>query len=671
MSDSIRIGSDYRGRYQIGREIARGGTSSVYLAHDRWLSRDIALKKGHPGDQYTKDALTTIFANEDYILSRLQGNFAPSRFEFLPEDLELYMEYLPGHSLDKFLDQWVREGGFPADDVLLRIARNIFMAVQSCHRAGVIVADLKPRNIQIDRGTTADDLSIRLLDFGSAWASDRTSQQRDVDYSAGYGAPELLRREIPTYASDLYSLGAILFALLARQEPGLNLPPRNFGERGSLILPTLQHLVLRLTDDSPDRRPLVEESLATLRACEEELADLAKSLGLQCPQCQMSIPDMAARFCRHCGVSLTRETRVLTQELDTSGKVNPLTRMLEYEHAGEYMHSLYWAKQALKANRLPIEHHVRALGIALRVPAETDFALELASSISFDQLSEASLQRDYLVYLGHVLKARGESFEPKRELFKLGAKSWPKEELLWSWLYLASDQSQQEEVLRLGLLHHPESAKIRFYLGHVYYQRGARSEALTTWMEAFQKGEREPKFLRAVYQLALELEDNSRADVLREVILSGQPRNADEALDLVHFAAEEGRAAKALEAIELGLAKDPYNRDLRRCKAEVLLSQQKYELALDLDWVKSPGGDEHLRSLKARCLYELGRHAEAAQEMAAVIKIGKGTAEIWFDLIRCYQRLGETKHAREALNGALRVFPNDERLLRLNANRGN
>jgi predicted Zn-dependent protease len=180
-----------------------------------------------------------------------------------------------------------------------------------------------------------------------------------------------------------------------------------------------------------------------------------------------------------------------------------------------------------------------------------------------------------------------------------------------------------------------------------------------------QKGKREPRFLQAIYQLAQELADHSRAEVLREVILSRQPENPQEALDLARFAMREGRAARALEAIEQGLSQDPLNPDLRRCKAEVLFGQRKYELVLDLDWVKAAGDDTFLRTLKGQSFYELGRYAEAAQEMAAVITKGNGTAETWYILVRSYQRLGKSDHARQALSNALRAFPDDEHLQRL------
>jgi len=664
MTNTIRIGRDYRGRYTVRRQIATGGTSIVYLAHDRLLSRDVALKKGVPGDRYTRDTLCTIFANEHQILTRLKGVCSPRCYEFLPDELELYMEYRPGRTLDAYLEEWTSTT-FPADDVLLRLARSVVEAVQSCHKAGVIVADLKPRNIQVGPGEAQGTFCLTLLDFGSAWINANTTQGRGADYSAGYGAPELLRGEIPTPASDIYSVGAILFALFARKEPTLHVPPRDFAERRSLVLPALQDLVTRLTEYEPARRPTVEAALNSLRACAEELAELARAGARKCPSCQRPVAEASARFCRHCGAPLIRETRVLSGEMENTGRADPVTRMVECQRAGEYLNALFWAKEALKTNRLPPEHQVSALEIALRVPGEFDFASQLAFSIPFDTLREISARKKYLVCLGQVLQERRDPFVPYRARFERAVSESPEEELLWYWLYLASDSAQQEEVLRSGLAYHPESAKLRFYLGRVLDQRGARGEALAMWVEAVQKGERELRFLQAIYQLSQELADHSRAEVLREVILSRQPENPQEALDLARFATQKGRAARALEAIEQGLSQDPHNLDLRRCKAEVLFGQQKYELLLELDWVKTAGDDTFLRTLKGQSFYELGRYAEAAQEMAAVITKGNGTAETWYILVRSYQRLGKSDHARQALSNALRAFPDDEHLQRL------
>ncbi|HWP84052.1 MAG TPA: tetratricopeptide repeat protein, partial [Terriglobia bacterium] len=603
--------------------------------------------------------------------ARLNGEFAPSRYEFLPDDLELYMEYRPGRTLDVYLEQWTSKMAFPPDEVLLRLAQSVVEAVQSCHRTGVIVADLKPRNIQIGRGEAARPFSVTLLDFGSAWLIGSPNPRPSADYSPGFGAPELLRGESPTPASDLYSVGAILFALFARREPSLHLPPRDFGNRQSLVLPALQDLVMHLTEDEPADRPTVEEALTALRACADDVADLARAAGAHCPRCQQPVPEVSARFCRHCGAPLTRETRVLSEERGASDRADPLGRMAECERAGDYVSALFWAKHAFQTNRLPPRDRVVALEIALRVFGELDFASKLASSLSAEELPNESDQRKYLVCLGQLLagldrfRPNQNQFAQYREQFERAVEKWPEQEFLWCWLYLASDPAQQEKILQSGLTHHPDSARIRLYLGRVQLQRGARHEALSTWVDAVQNGEREPRFLQAVYKLAQELADQTRTEVLREVILSGQPQTPQEALDLARFAAQEGRTAKALEAVEQGLSQDPHNPDLRRCKAEILYAQRKYELVLDLDWVKTAGDDAFLRILKGRCFYELGRAAEAAQEMAAVITRGEGTAETWFILVRCYQRLGKSDYARKALDQALRAFPDDEGLRRL------
>jgi Flp pilus assembly protein TadD len=96
-----------------------------------------------------------------------------------------------------------------------------------------------------------------------------------------------------------------------------------------------------------------------------------------------------------------------------------------------------------------------------------------------------------------------------------------------------------------------------------------------------------------------------------------------------------------------------------------LFQQHKYELVLELDWIKAVADDPFLRTLKGRCLYELRRYAEAVHEMVALINMGHGTLDVWYHLVRCYQRLGKSDHARQALSQALRLFPNDESLKRL------
>jgi predicted Zn-dependent protease len=354
-----------------------------------------------------------------------------------------------------------------------------------------------------------------------------------------------------------------------------------------------------------------------------------------------------------------------------TGAVDPRLRMVECARDDNHVGALFWAKRAFQVNRLPPADRVLALEMALRVPGELDFASKLASSIALKNLENEMDQRKYLVCIGQVL-AGPDRFRPNqnqfvhyRELFEQAVQKWPEEELLWCWLYLASEPERQEGILQRGLTRHPESARMRLYLGRVQYQRGARNEALITWFEAVNKGERDLRFLQAVHQLAQEEGDRHRTEVLHRLILATQPQNPQEALKLAEFALHEKRVAEALQFVEQGLSQDPHHPELRRLKAKILFEQQKYELCLELDWVKEPGNDTTLRMLRGRCLYELKRYSDAAQEMADLITKGEGTAETWYYLVRCYQCLGKHDHARQALAHALRFFPNDERLQKL------
>ncbi|MCS7238828.1 MAG: tetratricopeptide repeat protein [Thermoguttaceae bacterium] len=667
MKEALRIGSEHRGRYRVQRQIATGGTSCVYLLRDFRLNRDVVLKQGIASDRYKIQDLREIFANEDRILGRLNGRFAPRRYEFLPDELELYMEYCPGKTLDTYLQGWILHKKFPPDDKLIRLAATILEAVQACHEAGVIVADLKPRNIQLGRGAEEGEVSVTLLDFGSAWLTSGATMRHGVDYTVGYGAPELLKGQTPTEASDLYSFGAILFALFAQREPGLEVPPRDFADRRTLVLPALQELVLQLTEEEPSCRPTLQHTVKALHDCLEDLVELSRAKW-HCPKCQQLIPDQSARFCRHCGAKVSRETIVLT-DVHTRFRdgADPISQMLECLRVGELMNALFWAKKARELSVLTTETTVIAVETALQVPGQSDFAYDLALSIASEPLT-GDLKRRYLVCLAQVLKAKKINFAPFQDLFADGVKNWPREEWLWLGLYFASPAERSEEILREALRHNLESSMIRRELGWVLFRKGARAEALAIWVDAVQLGDRDPRFLRGVFQLAKELEDRHHAEILREIILGQQPRDSAEALALADFAYQEGCISKALELVDKGLSHDPYDSSLRRFKAKILFSQHKYELVLELQWMKDPQMDVELRTIKGRSLYELGRYLEAAQELCAILRTGKGTPETWYYLVRCYQRLGKFEHAREALREARKAFPNDE-LLRLLAER--
>jgi tetratricopeptide (TPR) repeat protein len=219
---------DRIGPYRIVRRIGEGGMGTVYLA--RRLDSDgadVAIKLIRPGME--TDLIVRRFRRERNILANLHHpNIAGLLDAGTAEDGRPYlvMEYIDGRPLYEYCDREKLD-----THRRLAIFRTICGAVDEAHRSGVIHRDLKPSNILV----TADG-SPHLLDFGISKlvATDRPHHITDVTMSAHrmmtpeYASPEQARGDELTRASDIYSLGVMLFGLLTGR------PPYEFKSRSSL-----------------------------------------------------------------------------------------------------------------------------------------------------------------------------------------------------------------------------------------------------------------------------------------------------------------------------------------------------------------------------------------------------------------------------------------------------
>lgn len=206
------------GAYQIHRELGRGGMGAVYLAvrADDEYQKAVAIKvvAAPLGDA----ELAGRFRRERQILAGLEHpNIARlldggTTEEGLPY---LVMEYVDGLRIDEY----VRTRAVPLPAVL-HLFQRVCDAVQFAHRHLVVHRDLKPQNILV----TADE-APHLLDFGIATLVPGEHQQPVPTQTAGlamtpeYASPEQLRGERVTTASDVYSLGVLLYELLAGRRP--------------------------------------------------------------------------------------------------------------------------------------------------------------------------------------------------------------------------------------------------------------------------------------------------------------------------------------------------------------------------------------------------------------------------------------------------------------------
>lgn len=201
------------GRYTLGRELGRGGMGAVYLAHDEVLGREVAIKRigmvpGADGPDLARAE------REGRLAAALNHPHVVSVFDLVADGDHqwLVMEYVEGESL---ADRIRRDGGLEHAEAA-RIMWQVADGLASAHRAGITHRDVKPSNILI----TADG-QAKLTDFGIARSQADVSltQTGLVTGSPAYLAPEVASGTGAGAASDVWSLGATLFHVLAGKPP--------------------------------------------------------------------------------------------------------------------------------------------------------------------------------------------------------------------------------------------------------------------------------------------------------------------------------------------------------------------------------------------------------------------------------------------------------------------
>lgn len=204
-------------RYRLVAQQGSGGMAVIYKAVDIELGRTVALKVLRPS--LTTDpsgAFLARFKNEARAVANLShpnivtvydvGSFGQTHY--------IVMEFVEGQDLKKIIRTF---GALPVDRVL-HLVIQICAGVGFAHRAGLVHADVKPQNILI----TNEDV-VKVTDFGIAQAlsdSQPTSERQAVVWgSPHYFSPEQARGEKPSPASDVYSIGIVMFELLTGKLP--------------------------------------------------------------------------------------------------------------------------------------------------------------------------------------------------------------------------------------------------------------------------------------------------------------------------------------------------------------------------------------------------------------------------------------------------------------------
>ena len=249
-------------RYRLERRLGAGGMSTVELAFDTRLERNVAVKL--LAEHLAQDSnFVARFRREALSAARLVHPNVVQVFDFGLDDRTerqyIVMEFVDGQSCAEILRDEGHLGPDEAVDILTQACRGLDYA----HRNGVVHRDVKPGNLLRSR----DDV-VKLADFGIAKAAEQSDITKvgSVVGTAAYLSPEQARGEPAGPASDLYALGVVSYQLLAgrlpyeaasltdlarQQDTG---PPQPLHQVNRDVPPALSAAILRaLEHDAEDR----------------------------------------------------------------------------------------------------------------------------------------------------------------------------------------------------------------------------------------------------------------------------------------------------------------------------------------------------------------------------------------------------------------------------------
>ena len=244
-------------RYTLDRKIGSGGMADVWLADDQELSRKVAIKMLH--DRFAQDQeFVERFRREAQSAAGLQHPNVVSIFDRgeFSDTYFIAMEYVDGPQLKQLI-----KGGMGIQDAI-DFTRQILNAARFAHRKGIVHRDLKPQNVLID-----EDGRARVTDFGIArgTSSDITATG-SVMGTAQYLSPEQAQGKETTPASDIYSIGVILYEALTGRVPfegdsavsvalkQVSEAPRRPSTVNPEVPPALDAVVMRALAKDPEAR---------------------------------------------------------------------------------------------------------------------------------------------------------------------------------------------------------------------------------------------------------------------------------------------------------------------------------------------------------------------------------------------------------------------------------
>lgn len=278
------IGSKLSSRYEIIKELGRGGMGVVYLAHDPVLDREVAIKVVTP-DQISPESVER-FKREARVVAKMDHPAIVSVHDSGQHENSLFfvMPYVEGTNLRLVLrNQSLRLGELI--DIVIQVAE----ALQYSHSREVVHRDIKPENIMVTRHGS-EEIRVRVTDFGLAMApaQDRITKTATVVGTVTYMSPEQVSGKEIDARSDIYSFGTLLYECLVGQTPftgeiqtvlyriahEIPMPPRSIGAD---VDEEVEAIMMRCLEKDPVKRPTGKELAETLANYRSKLQSSAKN----------------------------------------------------------------------------------------------------------------------------------------------------------------------------------------------------------------------------------------------------------------------------------------------------------------------------------------------------------------------------------------------------------
>lgn len=205
------VGAVVDERYLVQARLARGGMSTVYLATDQRLERDVALKVMH-SHLAEDDSFLNRFSQEAKSAARLSHPHVVGVLDQGHDGSLVYlvMEYVPGRTLRALME----ERGPLQPRLALALLDAVIDGLAAAHEAGLVHRDVKPENVLL-----AEDGRIKVGDFGLARAVSTSTNTGTLIGTVAYIAPELVTGGSADERSDIYSVGIMLYEMLTGHHP--------------------------------------------------------------------------------------------------------------------------------------------------------------------------------------------------------------------------------------------------------------------------------------------------------------------------------------------------------------------------------------------------------------------------------------------------------------------